>query len=218
MLKKALFVILLAALVPMVGVAADKFEQNVNYFEVFPNYPGSEKGKVEVVEFFWYNCPHCKDFEPFLHRWLARKPQEAVFNQVPVIFPGRDGGPHPAGKLHAETFYALEMMGKLEALHGAIFSAIHEKGTKLDTADAMEAFLAKNGVDAEAFRATRQSFAVQTRVNRSIELARRYGVEGVPIMVIGGTYRTGPTGSFEEMTRLVDFLIAKVKDGQAVAK
>ncbi|MBU0500709.1 MAG: thiol:disulfide interchange protein DsbA/DsbL [Gammaproteobacteria bacterium] len=217
MRKTIHLIVLLFVLVPALSVAAEKFQENINYFEIFPNYPGEEQGKLEVLEFFWYNCPHCKDIEPHLLKWLERKPEGVTFNQIPVIFMGRDGHPNAAGKLHAETFYALEMMGKLEGLHEVIFSAIHEQGLSLNSPEAMEKFLAEKGVDAEQFRNTRQSFAVQTRVSRSIELARRFGIDGVPSLVVGGIYRSGSTDSFEEKTALVDFLIARVKAEQASA-
>lgn len=218
MRKTIHLIILLFLLAPTLNAAAEKFQENIGYFEIFPNYPAGIQGKVEVLEFFWYNCPHCKDFEPHLTQWLNRKPEGVVFNRVPVIFMGRDGQPNAAGKLHAETFYALEMMGKLEGLHEVIFGAIHDQKISLDSPEAMEKFLAEKGVDAEQFRNTRQSFAVQTRVSRSIELARRFGVDGVPNLVVNGTYRSGSVGSFEALTALVDFLIAKVKAEQAAAK
>jgi len=217
MRKTICFIALLITLAPLAFAGPEKFQESVNYFEIFPSYPGTAAGKVEVLEFFWYNCPHCNDFEPHLEQWLSRKPEGVEFAQVPVIFMERDGRPNAAGKLHAETFYSLELIGKLKALHGVIFNAIHGQRIPLDTPAAMEKFLAEKGIDAEQFRNTRQSFAVQTRVNRAIELAKRFGIDGVPNLVVGGTYRTGPTGSFEGMTQLVDFLIAKVKDEQKSA-
>lgn len=196
------FVLVLAA-VPLTSAFAADFEEGTNYFEIFPNYPDDDKNHVTVREFFMYTCPHCYDFEPFLKKWLARKDKDIVFVTVPAIF-------NKTAKMHAEVFYALKLMGKEEELREPFFAAIHKDNQLLDSIEEVEKFLAEKGVDIEKFRNMRQSFAVQTEVNRAGELARRYGITGVPAMVINGKYRTGPTRSFEEKTELVDYLVNKV--------
>ena len=204
MIKKIALLALMLLTLPLFAVAADKFDENVNYFEVFPRYPGGEAGKVEVLEFFWYSCPHCYDFEPHLEKWAAKKPDDVTLTQIPVIF-------NKTGRMHAETYYALELMGQPHELNQAIFSNIHDKKIKLNSAEAMEQFLASKGVDVKQFRSARQSFAVQTRVNRAADMAKRFDITGVPSVVVGGSYKTGSVRGYEEMVELIDYLIAKVR-------
>jgi thiol:disulfide interchange protein DsbA len=206
-----LAVVLLIVLAPLSLHAADKFEENISYFEIFPKYPGTEAGKIEVLEFFWYNCPHCYDFEPYLEKWLAQKPTDVAFTKLPVIF-------NQTGRMHAETYYALELMGKEHSVSNLIFSAVHDKKMQLNTIEAVEKFLAANGVDVDQFRSARQSFAVQTRVNRAADMAKRFDITGVPSVVVHGSYKSGSTRSFGEMIELVDYLIDKTKKEMALAK
>jgi len=212
MLKKILLLSLLLLAPPLMAQEEAVFQDNVNYFEIFPSYPSAEKGKIEVMEFFWYNCPHCFDFEPQLQKWLETKPEDVNFVQVPAIF-------NKTARFHAETYYSLELMGKSHALQMKIFKAIHEDGKKLDDVEAMTAFIVEQGVDAETFRNYLKSFAVQTRVNRAEDLGKRFDITGVPNVVVNGTFRTGKTAGYEQMIQLIDFLIAKVREenGQAVA-
>jgi thiol:disulfide interchange protein DsbA len=202
MFRKILLLLFLLVNLPL--VAAEKFQDNVNYFEIFPGYPGSEAGKIEVTEFFWYSCPHCFDFEPHLAQWLASKPADVNFIKVPVSF-------NATARFHAETYYALQMMAVAEEVHQKIFAAIHDKKRKLADVDAMADFLDEQGVDAQKYRQTIKSFAVQTRVNRAEEMARRFSITGVPAIVVNGAWRTGRTHDYQEMLTLVDFLINKAR-------
>jgi thiol:disulfide interchange protein DsbA len=191
--------------------AEERFQESTNYTEIFPPYPGSEVGQIEVVEFFWYSCPHCYDFEPHLKKWLTTKPKDVNFVQVPVIF-------NPTGRMHAETYYALELMDKLSLVHEAIFSAMHDDRKKLNTAEAMEEFLASKGIDVQAFKQAKASFGVQTKVNRAMDLAKRFNVTGVPNVVVNGSFKTANTKSFEEMIELINYLVdTSRKSGADVA-
>ena len=212
MLKKILLLSLLLLAPPLTAQEEVTFQDNINYFEIFPTYPSAEKGKIDVMEFFWYNCPHCLDFEPQLQKWLETKPADVNFVQVPVIF-------NKTARFHAEVYYSLELMGKSHDLQMKIFSAIHDNGKKLNDEEAMTAFVAEQGLDAETFRNNLKSFAVQTRVNRAQDLGKRFDITGVPNVVVNGTFRTGQTAGYEQMIQLIDFLIAKVREenGQAVA-
>lgn len=211
MLKKTLLLILLFTCLPLVAAEKEQFNEGVNYFEVFPTYPGSEPGKIEVVEFFWYNCPHCYDFEPHLEQWLASKPADVNYIQAPVIF-------NETARFHAEVYYSLQMMGLGHDLQMKIFAEIHDKKQKLNDIDTMIGFLAKQGVDSDKFRQTVKSFAVQTRVNRADDMAKRFGISSVPNMVVNGSWRTGRTKGYEEMVKLVDFLINKARQEEVASK
>lgn len=209
MLKRAIL-LFLALCLPLTALKAE-FTENQSYFEIYPNYPSTEPGKIDVVEFFWYNCPHCFDFEPHLESWLKQKPDFVNFTQIPMIF-------NPIGKFHAETYYALQLLGHGADLHQKIFTEIHGQKHKLDNPESMGAFLKKQGVDIEKLDATRQSFAVQARVRNAEEMAKRFDIASVPTMVVAGTYRSGNVKSFEEMISLVNFLIDKArKDVTATA-
>lgn len=207
MMQRALL-LLLALFLPFAALQAE-YKEDQSYYEIYPSYPGTEPGKLDVVEFFWYNCPHCYDFEPHLETWLKQKPDFVNFTKIPMIF-------NPVGRFHAETYYALELLG-LGSLHHAIFKEIHNQHHKLDNPETMGAFLKTQGLDMDKFEATRKSFAVQTRVRNAEEMAKRFDISSVPNMVVAGTYRSGNVKSFEELIALVDFLIDKVQKEQ-VAK
>jgi thiol:disulfide interchange protein DsbA len=186
------------------GAVAKNFEEGVQYVPIEPQPPLGEGDVVEVVEFFWYGCPHCRDFEPAVTKWSSGLPDNIKFSQVPVMF----GGP---ADLHAQVYYALEGMGELDRMHEKLFHAMHVEKSKLKTRDEVDAFLEKNGVDMAVFREAMNSFAVAAKVNRARALMRRYGVRGVPALVVDGRYRSG-TGfrSYEEMTEVADYVVDKV--------
>lgn len=196
---------LIAGALLLVGSAlAKSFEEGVQYVPIQPQPPVASGEEVEVAEFFWYGCPHCRDFEPVVTKWASGLAPNVKFTQIPVMF----GGP---ADLHAQVYYALQGMGELERLHEKLFTAMHVEGRKLRSRDEVNAFLADNGVDMGKFAEAMNSFAVAAKVNRARALMRRYGVRGVPALVIDGRYRSG-TGfaSYEEMTEVADYVVAKV--------
>ena len=203
-MKKRLLSLLLAGLflLPSLPVLAVQWQEGVQYIPIQPAPPVADGDQVEVVEFFWYGCPHCYRFEPFVKKWLAGKPDNVHFTKIPAPFPG------PA-QMHAKAYYALQLMGK--DLTDPIFKAMHEQHEKLRSRQAFEDFVASQGVDREKFRAAMDSFAVQTRFNRAQALARRYGINSVPSLVVDGRYRSGSGfKSYAEMTEVVDYLVDKV--------
>jgi len=190
------------------GVAqadATPFKEGLQYTLVTPEPPQHKGGDVEVVEFFWYGCPHCNHLEPFLNDWLKNKPDYIHFVRIPAPFSG------PA-MLHAKTFYALQVLGEGDRLHDTIFAAMHGRPRmKLDSVDEMADFLAGHGVDPQKFRAALDSFAVQTQLQRAAVLAKRYDIHGVPTLIVDGRYKSGKGfKSYGEFTELVDYLAAKV--------
>lgn len=202
---KTTFATLIAGLMLVAGSAfAKTFEEGLQYVPIQPQPAVGSGDEVEVVEFFWYGCPHCSDFEPTVTKWAASLPPTVKFSQVPVMFGG-------AADLHAQTYYALEGMGELERMHGKFFHVMHVDKRKLRTRAEVDEFLEANGVDMDKFREAMNSFSVAAKVNRARALMRRYGVRGVPALVVDGRYRSG-TGfaSYEEMTEVVDFVVDKV--------
>ncbi len=183
--------------------AQTAFEEDLHYFSIIPEQPGAEGDKVQVMEFFWYACPHCYSLEPHISKWLEKKPDNIEFIRIPAMFKRADV------VLHAKTFYALSLMGVEDELNGALFDAIHVQNNRLATSADMEAFLAKKGVDIEAYRKAMKSFAVQTQSRRAEVLANRFDIRGVPAFVVDGKYRTSGLEGDLQM-QAVDYLIDKV--------
>jgi thiol:disulfide interchange protein DsbA len=160
--------------------------------------------KIEVIEFFWYACPHCYKLEPSLERWTTTLPADVVFHRVPMFL-------RPSSLAHQKLFYALQMMGLIGALHRKVFDAFFN-GTfngELDTPlDTIANFLAKNGVDRQKFLDTFNSFTVQqVKVREANRLAEAYGVNSTPTLAIGGRYVTLPAENPEQLLHTVDYLI-----------
>jgi thiol:disulfide interchange protein DsbA len=165
--------------------------------------PTESAGKVEVVEFFWYGCPHCADLDPLLKIWLKKLPADVSFRKVPAIF--RDSWV-PGAKL----FYALEAMGLNDKLNDAVFNATHKDRINLNDEKILLDWIAKQGVDRQKFADMYKSFAVNAKVKRAAEMTQEYGFGGVPVLIVGGKYMPAPNlGTFGDMLAVVDGLIAK---------
>jgi thiol:disulfide interchange protein DsbA len=160
--------------------------------------------KIEVVEFFWYECPHCNSFEPQLEAWVKRLPADVYFRQVPVGFTARH-------QMAQKMFYALEAMGQLPALHRKIFAAIHVQNKRFNTEADMVAFVSANGVDGAKFAEVFRSFAVNTQATKARQLSDAYKIDGVPALGINGRYFTSGAlaGSHERALAVADFLIER---------
>ena len=201
---RRLTAIFVAVLVLAGASLAKTFEEGKQYVPIQPQAPVGVGNEVEVIEFLWYGCPHCREFEPTIARWGSGLPEAVTVNQVPVMF----GGP---ADLHAQAYYALQGMGELERLHEKLFHAMHVEKNKLRSRGDLDAFLEQNGVDMAHFSEAMNSFAVAAKVNRARALMRRYGIRGVPALVVDGRYRSGSGfKSYEEMTEVVDYLVDKV--------
>ena len=207
MKKRFQWLVVLAGLfLVQVMPATAGFDEGIEYLLVRPPVPTNNSQKVEVVEVFWYGCPHCYHMEPQLVAWKKKLPANVEFIRLPGIFPNR-----PVWELHARAFYTAELLGVLEKTHQALFDAIHKNKQKLFDEDALANFYAQYGVDKKQFKETMHSFGVEMKVNRAKELTRRYGIDGVPTLIINGKYRTyasltnGPAG----MLKVADYLIEK---------
>ena len=163
-------------------------------------------GKIEVVEFFWFNCPHCFHFEAILNPWVAKLPAHVAYRKVPVGF-------NPSFVPQQKMFYALEAMGLLPALVPKIFKAIHEQNIKLDTEAQITAWLVKQGVDKAKFNAMFSSFAISSKATRATKLQDAYQLDGVPSMGVAGQFLTNGTmaGGMPRMLQVVSSLIAQQK-------
>ena len=161
-------------------------------------------GKVELIEFFWYSCPHCNAFEPSFAQWVKAAPKEVVVRRVPVAF--RDDFA-PQQRL----YYTLEALGWVETLHAKVFHAVHVERLGLNTDALIQAWIDKQGVDGKKFAETYKSFGVAGKVKRAVQLQNDYRVEGVPSLGIAGRYYTDGTlaGSMERALKIAESLIAR---------
>ncbi len=205
-MRKILFplVLVLTTIGMSAGVTnAAKFTEGKEYKAV-PQPTVTSGDKIEVLEFFWYGCPHCYSFEPFISKWVASKPANVEFVRVPAVF-------RPEWKVQGRTYFALEQMGKLEQVHGKIFEEIHKNRKHLNTLDDMTSFLVKNGIDKKAFTDAYNSFAVDGSLRKAISRQSTYNITGVPTLIINGKYMTtgSMAGTYEKMLEVVDFLVAQ---------
>ncbi|MEG0968356.1 MAG: thiol:disulfide interchange protein DsbA [Pseudomonas sp.] len=193
-----------ASVFGMTAQAADPIVEGKEYVQLSNAVPVSEPGKIEVVELFWYGCPHCYSFEPVVNPWAEKLPADVNFKRIPAMF----GGPWDA---HGQMFLTLEAMGVEHKVHAAVFEAIQVQRKHLTKPEEMAEFLATQGVDKDKFLATFNSFAIKGQVTQAKELAKKYEITGVPSMVVNGKYRfdlgsaQGPQG----VLNVADFLIAK---------
>jgi thiol:disulfide interchange protein DsbA len=167
--------------------------------------PVSTPGKIEVIEFFWYGCPHCYEFEPMLEAWVKKLPPDVALRRVPVAF--RDE-PFTA---HQKIFYALEALGQVDAMQMKVFNAIHREHNRMDKPAEIAAFMQKNGIDSAKFLDLYNSFGVQTKTRQARTLAEEYKIDGVPALGINGHYYTSGSlaGSLDRSLAVADFLIQK---------
>jgi thiol:disulfide interchange protein DsbA len=186
-----------------------RWKPGVNYDPVVPAQPtAAPAGKVEVLEVFWYACPHCYDLEPYITAWRKSKPDYIYFERVPVMW-------GPVHRAHAQLYYTLKQLGRND-LDQKVFDTLHSGqnplvGNTPEQTFALQLQFAKDqGIDPEAFRKAYNSFAVNTDLQRAEVITQRYQVEGVPLIVINGKYTTdvGKAGSHENLIAEINDLAA----------
>ena len=203
------------AALPSAGqLPAGKWVPGTNYKVIAPAQPtDASPGKVEVIEMFWYGCPHCFALDPIIESWRKNKAPYIEFVRVPVMW----GEAHRA---HARMFYTLQALGKLEELHAAVFNEIQSTGDSLyvqgdeqGTQRVQVQFARTHGVDPTEFLKAYSSFAVQTNLEKADELERRYKIDAVPTFVIDGKYETdvAQAGGQENLVQLINDLSASEK-------
>ena len=184
--------------------AAIDIKEGQNYVTYSPARPTDIRDKIEVTEFFWYGCTHCFHMEPEVQKWLKTLPKDVAFRRVPAVFPGRDGNPGQWAT-GAALFYTLDAMGYGDKLHSDIFNAIHNERVDLLSEKGMTDWLAKKGVDSKVFTDTFRSFAVRSKVLRSMQVSQAHGLDGVPALVIDGRYRAiNGDNTFAVVDRLIE--------------
>lgn len=168
--------------------------------------PVATGSKVEVLEFFWYRCPHCFQLEPGLNAWLKTLPRDAQARRVPAVF--RDDW-MPGAKL----YYTLEQMKLLDRLHHKVFDAYHVENINLNDPAVLGGWIAKQGIDRKKFEGIYNSFSTQSKATQGAQLATAYAISGVPAFIIDGKYTTSVSmvGSQARLFEVLDQLIVKAR-------
>ena len=205
-MKKSAYVVFMIVSMFFAGqfaVQADEFSEGIEYKKI--DQQRTESGdKIEVLEFFWYGCPHCYHFEPSINRWKITKPENVVFTRVPAIF-------RPDWKVQARAYYALSNMGVIEKMHGRIFDEIHKHKKPLNTREGIADFVAANGVDRDKFIEEYNSFTVDGQVRKALKKQKAYNISGVPTVAVNGKYMTNGTmaGDYPTLIKVIDYLVEK---------
>lgn len=187
-----------------------KPEEGVDYLSIGKPAPvEAPAGKIEVVEFFWYSCPHCNAFEPKLEAWIRNAPKDVVVRRVPVAF--RDDFV-PQQRL----FYTLEALNKVDEIHRKVFTAIHAERQALNTQDSIANWAEKQGLDKAKFVELYNSFSVSTKARRASQLQEAFKVQGVPALGIAGRFYTDGSlaQNMDRALGVTDYLIAEVRKGR----
>ena len=177
-----------------------------NHFTMLTTAQGTSSSPdvIEVTEVFWYGCPHCFNFDPYLKKWQEGIPDDVNFVRLPVIW-------NPTNQIHARMFYTAEALGKLDEMHEEIFREMHINKKTLTTEGAIQEFFLRFGVSEDEFKSTFRSFAVESKLKRAKNLTQRYRIQSVPILVTNGKYLTQGPGvkNFDDMLAVTDELVER---------
>ena len=207
--KRFLPLVAALAFLSPAGAAAAQAVAGKDYRLINPPQPTDSGPKIELLEFFWYGCPHCNNLQPPLGAWLKRKPADVEFRLVPAVF-------QDSWVPLTKAYLTIEAMGLVDKLHHDVFSAIHDQKIRLQDTKVLFDWVAKQGVDRQKFIDTYNSFAVQSRAQRSVDMTRNYDIPGTPALVVDGRYLTAPSMTlnpdnsinYERFFRVVDELLA----------
>jgi thiol:disulfide interchange protein DsbA len=201
---KILFMLSLVCFSLLGGFAQAQGAAPGKFAEINPPQP-TEPGKIEVLEFFAYSCPHCAVLEPLLQKWIKTLPADVVVKQVPVAF---NAGMKPL----AQLYYSLEALNRLD-LHPLVFKAIHDDKKRIFTKAEMLPWIESQGIDKAKFEAVFDSFGVVSKTQRAEQLSKAYNVQGTPSIAVAGKYITSPSeaGGYQETIDVANALVKKVK-------
>lgn len=190
-------------------LAARAIDEGVDYLTLPAPRPTEAKGKIEVLEFFWYGCPHCYRLEPELNVWAKKLPKNVAVRRIPATL-------NPNWEPLTRAYYALEATGLTDKLHAKVFEAIHVDGADLNKPEAFFDWAAKQGADKAKLAQAYNSFSVNAKVMRSRQLAQEYKLTGVPALAVNGKYVSSAymTGSNPALFAAIDHLIKLEQGGQ----
>jgi protein dithiol oxidoreductase (disulfide-forming) len=199
--------LLIASLLLLVAAgaySAGEFREGEHYQVLQKPLAVKTPGKIEVVELFWYGCPHCFHFEPLISQWLKTKPEDVEFRRVPALF-AENWVPH------ARAFFAADALGQLENFHSQLFKAIHADAKPIMDETSLINFAAQAGLPSPSFREAYTGFAIDGKVKQAMAYTKESGISGVPAVIVNGKYRTGAqmAGGQDKVMAVVNFLIEK---------
>jgi len=195
--------LLLAFALPVTG---QEYEQGINYFPLKIPQPVHTGDKIEVLELFWYRCPHCFELEPYLNKWLKSKPDFIEYVRLPAVL-------NRSWAFDARVFYTFVALGLVDSLHEAYFDAIHTDRKRIITVEQLADWVADKGQDPQQILDTFNSFGVDSMVAHAADMSGRYETDGVPTIIVDGKYRTKVSlaGGHNELIDLMNYLALRAQ-------
>jgi len=197
--------LMIFAIAASMGVAqAQNYEEGVHYERLSKPQPVSTGDNIEIRELFWYGCPHCFEFEPYIQRWQQNKPENATYVPMPALF-------RKDWEFHARSYYTFEALGMVDKLHLPFFEAIHKDRKTFASIEQLTEFTSKFEIDPALVKETFESFAVETKTRQAKSTLPGYQVTGVPAIIVDGKFRTSGqmAGDYDELLKVIDFLVDK---------
>jgi protein dithiol oxidoreductase (disulfide-forming) len=201
MLKRFLFALAVAFAAAGPAAHAQTFTEGVDYTVMKAPLATDNPARVEVIEMFWYGCPHCYELEPLIESWSKALPKDVEFKLIPAPL-------NKNWEIAARVYYTLESMGLVEKLHAPLFDAIHRDHLRITNERALLEWLEGKGVDTKKFSAAYRSFSVESKIKRAQQITQAAGLEGVPALMVNGKYVV-PGQTPARMLAIADFLIAQ---------
>lgn len=197
--------LLSSALLPAIASARQPVRADIDYRVIKPQ-PVAVADRIEVIDFFWYGCPHCNNLQPALERWVGNKPADVLVRRIPAIL--RD-----SWAPHARIYYTLEALGEVERLHQRVYHGYHVEELHMSKPEVMSAWAQRNGIDRERWEQAYDSPEVRRKVEEAAKLTRAYQVTGTPSLVVNGRYLTSGSmaESLNRVVDIVDGLVHKVR-------
>jgi len=214
-MRKLIFMIPLIMLggltsLPAAAEPEAAFVEGQDYEIITPPQPTQTDDKIEVLEIFWYGCPHCYDFEPYISEWQAGMAEDVEFRRMPGVF-------RKSWIPQARAYYTAEALGVTEQIHGDFFKAMHEQDRDLANENEIAEFFVAHGVSRDDFDSAWNSFTVDGKVKKAVKMGPAYQITGVPSVIINGKYRTAATmtGSYENLLEVMNYLVDKERGDTA---
>ena len=185
---------------------AQEFKEDVNFFPLLVEQPVRTGDRIEVLEIFWYGCPHCYALEPYLKKWLKNKPEFVEFVQLPAVL-------NRSWAFDARVFYTFVALGLMDELHEAYFDAIHQDRRRMKNVEQVASWAQEQGIDPKLILDTFNSFGVDSMLANATQMSGRYEADGVPTIIIDGKYRTTVSlaGGHNEIIDLINYLAQRAK-------
>ena len=179
------------------------------YTTIDPPLATHTGNKIEVMEIFWYGCPHCYAYQPYLEKWLKSKPANVEFRLMPGLL-------NSAWVPHARAYYTAVKLGVLDKIHHQLFDAIHKDRKEIFSEDAIKKFFIEQGIDGDTFSKVYDSPEIDEKLRQALRAQIQAKITGVPSIIVGGKYLTSPsmTGSFDSMGPVINSLIKKASEGK----